>query len=76
MIINFQLSSGCHDLIMIEVIFIFGGMTLFGYGRTANRSPREATNQHATVIKIFVEKNQHQIIHTQAFKYGINEHYV
>ena len=57
---------------MIEVIFIFGGLTLFGCGRTANRSPREATNQHATVIKIFVEKNQHQIIHifAQSFKYG------
>ena len=63
LIVNFQLSSGCHDLIMIEVVFIFGGMTLFGCGRTANRSPREATIQHATVIKIFVEKNQHQIIH-------------
>ena len=61
-IINFQLPSGCQDLIAIEVIFILGGMALFGCGRRACRNPHRVTKQHAKAIKIFVEK--------KAVKYG------
>ena len=56
MIINFQLSSGCQDLIAIEVIFILGGMTLFGCGRRACRNPHRVIKQQSKAIKIFVEK--------------------
>ena len=59
--INFQLSSGCQDLIAIVILFILGGMTLFGCGRYANRNPHKAPQQHATVINIFVEKNKYQV---------------
>ena len=49
-------TSGKQDIIAIQVIFILGGITLFGSGCYANRNTHKATNQHAKVIKIFVER--------------------